>query len=136
MTNHIFTPRDKDGNRLAMLVNDEDKAKTGRGQWLAKLTDQRTGKTYLFKGAPCNIKTCFCDAEIVQELKAEEVGPRIFAKFETSKLSKLFSDRIMILEETELSYLVRYYNFYNDDWDRGSRFMDKDHFHKNYVEAY
>lgn len=116
-----------------MLTNAEDRAKLMRGKWLAKITDQQTGRVYLAKGAACSISTCFCDAEIIHEFKADEVAPRIYSKREGSNLS---SSRLMIVEETESSYLVRAYDFNKDKWEKGSKLMDRISFHKHYEEAY
>ena len=66
-----FTPRQADGDeRIELELSEEDYAKVLRGEdWEAQVTDLKTGRTYLVRGAYCGLPGCFCDAEIVREVE-------------------------------------------------------------------
>lgn len=53
--------------RVALRVSATDAAKAGtRGPGVyGTITDLDTGERYLLQGRPCDVPTCYCDAEIV-----------------------------------------------------------------------
>jgi hypothetical protein len=65
-----FTPRlsESSNKRADMDLSEADYAKIGRGTWEAQVTDQRTGRSYLVRGADCGLG-CHCDAVIEREIK-------------------------------------------------------------------
>jgi len=67
-----FTPRQSDSDeRMELDLSEEDHAKTSRGQeWEAQVTDRKTGRSYVVRGADCGLPGCWCDAEIVREVEA------------------------------------------------------------------
>jgi hypothetical protein len=59
-----------DGERLRLHVNAADANKVRRGvRWRATVTDQKTGRAYLLRGAACGLPGCLCDAAVVREVK-------------------------------------------------------------------
>lgn len=72
MAGMVFTPRLSldSGERAEMELSVEDHGKIRRGStnWKAEVTDLKTGKSYLVKGAACGAPNCKCDAYIVRSL--------------------------------------------------------------------
>jgi hypothetical protein len=55
------------GDRVALRVSAEDAAKPRRGPGdYGVITDLDTGKRYTVRGRPCEVPTCYCDAEIIE----------------------------------------------------------------------
>ena len=54
---------------------------------------------------------------------------QVMSKKKTSKLS---SDLIAIISETETAFEVLTYNFFKSTWSQSSRFMKKEQMFKNY----
>lgn len=74
---HIFTPYGgkviktelDDKGRVSMILNDEDYEKIQRGhEWEAVVTNQKTKRKYVVRGANCGFPGCFCAAKIVKEI--------------------------------------------------------------------
>lgn len=54
------------GERVALRVSSADAAKPQRGPGVyGIITDLDTGERYLLQGRPCEVPSCYCDAEIV-----------------------------------------------------------------------
>ena len=52
--------------RVALRVSAADAAKPQRGPGVyGIITDLDTGERYLLQGRPCEVPSCYCDAEIV-----------------------------------------------------------------------